>query len=325
MCGGRLSGQAIGATEVAYEPGPLAATTEYEANTAKKAGGGAGAVMLLLQIALPIAVFCPAEKVALVLKGGTNGTHAPTVDFFGGLLQPALERFCGLAAPMRLRVERRGYFPEGGGRIRLEVVPMPAGAALHPIVLAERGQVVSVRGVACTGKAVPAVDGEAMVATATEALRRLPECVNPAVSIEITTAREQSFSSGGGLTLWAETTTGARLSGTGLMDLRNGVPAPEAAGLAVSRLASELAHGGAVDRSVAPRLSPSLNNYGHSGESHSTATARTPSPSQLDPTLHSRWHPAPCLAWHPAAGTCRISCWFSWRWLRARARCLPGR
>ena len=55
----------------------------------------------------------------------------------------------------------------------------------------------------------------------------------------------RSFSSGGGLTLWAVTEHGARLGGSGLVDvrrMRGQAPGAQAAALAAAALAAELRH-----------------------------------------------------------------------------------
>ena len=157
-----------------------------------------------LQVALPCALFA-STPTTLVLGGGTNATFAPPVDFFTGVLLPILEArctgpggaachaadtiaayrcsprvpclarnqaHCGLPAPgVQLAIERRGYFPQGGGQLRVAIPALPAGLALRPIALLRRGAVVRVEGVACTGGGVAAEEGVAMVVAATAALR----------------------------------------------------------------------------------------------------------------------------------------------------------
>ncbi len=71
MCGGRLAGAAVGSTAVELWPGALAAAT-YVADAQT-----AGSTCLLLQIALPCAVFAPGPC-SLRLKGGTNAAMVGT-------------------------------------------------------------------------------------------------------------------------------------------------------------------------------------------------------------------------------------------------------
>eukprot|EP01052_Picozoa_sp_SAG31_P009584 SAG31_NODE_506_length_14749_cov_8.119181_11_plen_200_part_00 len=85
---------------------------KLEANTKT-----AGSVMLLLQIALPCAFFATASHTQFELIGGTNAIQAPPVDFFCGVLQPILEHQAGLPAPLKVSLERRGFFPQGGGKV----------------------------------------------------------------------------------------------------------------------------------------------------------------------------------------------------------------
>eukprot|EP01046_Picozoa_sp_COSAG06_P035936 COSAG06_NODE_3915_length_4773_cov_6.394309_5_plen_285_part_00 len=113
--------------------------------------------------------------------------------------------------------------------------------ALAPVVLTTRGRVVAVEGIACAGGNVAAAEAEAMVASATAVLRaRLAAVAGPPEPAtaggggggggggrEDTTVRidvkvevdSRTFSSGGGLTLWAVTDSGARIGGSALLEL----------------------------------------------------------------------------------------------------------
>ena len=151
-----LQGAAVGATEVTFTPPPPSASPEITAGggdsesiTPERAvsstrmwsvsTGGAGSLMLVLQVSLPVALFCchatatataptaaaaagpggnhhnPARWVQLQLQGGTNAAMAPPVDFFTGVLAPILRQHCGIK--LEVEMKRRGYFPQGGGEL----------------------------------------------------------------------------------------------------------------------------------------------------------------------------------------------------------------
>jgi RNA 3'-terminal phosphate cyclase (ATP) len=71
----------------------------------------AGAATLLLQISLPILLFAPSTTAStLTLKGGTNATNAPQIDYIQHVFLPFARRHFGLNVDLDVR--RRGYFPK---------------------------------------------------------------------------------------------------------------------------------------------------------------------------------------------------------------------
>ncbi|XP_077298765.1 RNA 3'-terminal phosphate cyclase [Arctopsyche grandis] len=115
MSGGRLRGAEIGSTEVEFVPGNIKGG-EYYADTQT-----AGSISLLLQVALPCALFAD-SKVVLQLKGGTNAEMAPQIDFTTEVFRPNMEKFGG--ASFDLDLHKRGYFPRGGGHVTVDVEPI---------------------------------------------------------------------------------------------------------------------------------------------------------------------------------------------------------
>lgn len=57
----------------------------------------------------------------VVLKGGTNATLAPQIDYAMKILAPTLRKHMGV--DVTLSVARRGFFPRGGGEVWLETQP----------------------------------------------------------------------------------------------------------------------------------------------------------------------------------------------------------
>ena len=66
-------------------------------------------------------------------EGGTDNQAAPPFDFLAEAFAPLVRR---LGAGLALRLERRGYYPAGGGRFVAEITPGP----LRPFELLERGE-----------------------------------------------------------------------------------------------------------------------------------------------------------------------------------------
>ncbi|AUV80568.1 RNA 3'-terminal phosphate cyclase [Salinigranum rubrum] len=97
--------------------------------------GTAGSVALVFDTVLPFAAEID-EPITLTASGGTDVKWAPTFDFFRGVKLPLLARV-GLAAAVRL--ERRGFYPTGGGRATLHVAP----SSLRPLSCDTRGDLVA--------------------------------------------------------------------------------------------------------------------------------------------------------------------------------------
>jgi RNA 3'-terminal phosphate cyclase (ATP) len=135
VCAAEVRGDTLGATELEFRPGPV------RPGTYTFAIGTAGSTTLVLQTVLPALLRCDGPS-SLVIEGGTHNIHAPSVHFLQRAFLPLLER---MGAGVRVELERHGFYPAGGGRIRVEITPH---AALAPLALTERGEITARRAVA---------------------------------------------------------------------------------------------------------------------------------------------------------------------------------
>ena len=104
--------------------------------------GTAGSVTLALQAALPVVLMeWPSTSVELVLAGGTNVAHSPPVDHFTHVLLPLLRH---MGIDVSVKELRRGYFPVGQGKLRLQTSRQVG--MLAPLCLEEPGLVIGVGG-----------------------------------------------------------------------------------------------------------------------------------------------------------------------------------
>ena len=126
IAGAQIEGAEIGSTTLTFAPGPVQ-PGDYEF-----AVGTAGSTTLVLQTVLP-ALLTGGRVCCLRLQGGTHNPHAPPFDFLEKAFLPLLAR---MGARIEARLERYGFFPAGGGDIRLRVVPC---AQLSALYLDERG------------------------------------------------------------------------------------------------------------------------------------------------------------------------------------------
>lgn len=133
LCDGTLEGDALGSTDVTLIPGVLAGG-EYDF-----AIETAGPVTLLAQAVLPVCV-ASRQPVTLHLKGGTNVAWSPQWDDYVGVHLALLRR---LGVETETTLHRRGFFPQGGGEVTIEV----HATSLRQADLTERGELRSTKAV----------------------------------------------------------------------------------------------------------------------------------------------------------------------------------
>ena len=102
--------------------------------------GTAGSATLVLQTVLP-ALLGASGPSTLVLEGGTHNPAAPPFDFLTRAYLPLVRR---MGPQVEAELDKYGFFPAGGGKLRVSVRPAP----LMPLHLLERGSVVRRRATA---------------------------------------------------------------------------------------------------------------------------------------------------------------------------------
>ena len=90
-----------------------------------------------MQVALPCLLF-GSKETPVVLKGGTNVAFSPSVDYMLHVFRP-IAKMMGIG--FHLDINRRGYFPSGGGEVLLKARPV---LGLNPITLTDRGDIKTV-------------------------------------------------------------------------------------------------------------------------------------------------------------------------------------
>ncbi len=131
-------------SDAAVEGAQLGATTLTFVPRAVRGGdyrfaiGTAGSTTLVLQtILLPLAL--ASDPSTLAIEGGTHNPHAPPFEFLESAFIPLLQR---MGAGVELELVRPGFYPAGGGEIRVRITPLRRLGALH---IEERGEIVSRR------------------------------------------------------------------------------------------------------------------------------------------------------------------------------------
>lgn len=125
-----VDGDALGSETLVFEPtvdpGAPAAPTEIDIDIAT-----AGSVTLVVDTLLPLALRVR-EPVIASLSGGTDVRWSPSADYLRRVKLPVLRAF-GLDATVD--IERRGFYPAGGGELAVEIRPSSLAA-----IEVERGQ-----------------------------------------------------------------------------------------------------------------------------------------------------------------------------------------
>lgn len=226
----QVSGNTIGSLELTFEPAALR-SGEYHF-----AVGTAGSCTLVLQTVLPALILADAPS-EILLEGGTHNPAAPPFDFLAGAFLPLLNR---MGPSVKAALEHPGFYPAGGGRMRIKVTPVKKLVPLH---LLERGGVLNQTATATVAR-LPRSIAERELAVVREKLAWGEECLQ---------VREVRDSSGPGnvlvLVVASEQVTEVF---TGFGELR--VSAETVAGRTVKEAREYLASGVPVGRHLADQL-----------------------------------------------------------------------
>ncbi|XP_072024002.1 RNA 3'-terminal phosphate cyclase-like [Amphiura filiformis] len=238
LSAGQLIGGQVSSTDITLKPATIKAGS-YQADTKT-----AGSLGLLIQVSLPCLLYAPGPS-QMTLKGGTNAEFAPQIDYTTTVFKPIAEK---MGVQFECDIKRRGYFPKGGGEVRVTTTPVKH---LKPIEMMDPGHVTKITGTAFVAGVLPIKMAQSMARTATDVLRRQYKDVN----VRIDAIKEQQHAAvgnGSGIIVIAETSTGCLLAGSSLG--KRGVQAEEVGRQAAQMLLDSLQHGGCVDEHLQDQL-----------------------------------------------------------------------
>ena len=109
----KVIGAEIGSTELKFIPGSIENLKLVEDV------GTAGSISLILQVLIPV-IAISKKQLDLKIKGGTDVLWSPTIDYTQYVLQEVYSR---MGINFLLELIKRGYYPKGGGEIKLQVTP----------------------------------------------------------------------------------------------------------------------------------------------------------------------------------------------------------
>jgi RNA 3'-phosphate cyclase len=162
---GTLKGDEIGSIELEHTSGVFALKSRYLADCST-----AGAITLLLQVSLPClvvpicyAISDPTEgpraadkggSTVVEYRGGTNVIFSPPIDHTIHVFLPLLGRMIEMRNSLRISVLRRGFYPRGGGVVKLNIssenslnIAEQQQHRVSAINLTDKGRVTAVRAV----------------------------------------------------------------------------------------------------------------------------------------------------------------------------------
>lgn len=132
VCGGHAEGAELNSQTLVFTPGVVRAG-DYRFQIAT-----AGSCLLVLQTVLPALMLADGPS-KVELAGGTHNPMAPPFDFLESAFAPLVRR---LGVGLELQLQRRGFYPAGGGELVAHIVPATATATtqpLAPVDVLERG------------------------------------------------------------------------------------------------------------------------------------------------------------------------------------------
>jgi RNA 3'-terminal phosphate cyclase (ATP) len=227
----------IGSTQIKFIPKQLNGG-KFLADTKT-----AGSICLLIQNSLPCLLFAKVES-TLLLRGGTNASHAQQIEYFQYVFSPLAKRF---GIETECHVNRRGYFPKGMGEVCLNIKPV---TQLNPIDLTNFGDLkrIHIRSFVCK---LPFKFAEIMTTVSYDKLKSY----YPNVQIDKETIQvpdHESVGSGSGILIFAETTTNCVVASSELGE--RGVQSEKIAVNAVNSLKKEIDSKNCVDEYMQDQL-----------------------------------------------------------------------
>jgi RNA 3'-terminal phosphate cyclase (ATP) len=126
----RVEGDHLGSISLTFVP------NQVTAGDFSFAIGSAGSATLVLQTVLPPLLLADRPSTVSV-EGGTHNPAAPPFDFFDRVFLPSVRR---LGPEVEAELVRAGFYPAGGGCVRVTVRP---NGGLAPVDMLDRGEIVN--------------------------------------------------------------------------------------------------------------------------------------------------------------------------------------
>ncbi|MCB1984096.1 MAG: RNA 3'-terminal phosphate cyclase [Burkholderiales bacterium] len=234
LCDAKIEGLALRSQAITFVPQQKPQGGHYHFNI-----GTAGSITLVLQALLPV-MLSGNMPCSVHITGGTDVRQAPPVDYLKHVLLRLIKR---LGARVEIQTLRRGYYPQGGGEVRVTVTP----AKLKPATYTSTKGLKTVSGIIHVTH-LPEHIAQRMKQAVLEQIGMDDMQTNIETQILV---QETAYGSGGAVVYWI--VNGNTVFGAARVAER-GVPS-EILGRAVGKeLAAELAAGAALDTHAADQI-----------------------------------------------------------------------
>jgi RNA 3'-terminal phosphate cyclase (ATP) len=198
--------------------------------------GTAGSIPLVIQAWLPVAL---EHGGFLEIRGGTEVPLSPTIDYLTEVFLPALG---SIADTVTVEVQKRGYYPAGGGLVRVKVV----SSVLEPIRIRTGGS----SGIRSCSSGLPSHVAERQAARAVFVLAEASQ-----EDFTVSIHRTSGSGTGSSCTVWKGAKGSSALG-------KIGIRAEKIGEMAALGLLEELEKGGETDQHLADQLLMYLGRYG---------------------------------------------------------------
>lgn len=268
LCDAKVIGDDLGSHHIQFVPGKL------RGQTLSLDIGTAGSMTLVLQAMLLPAMFAE-RKVRIKLTGGSETSHSQPYDFLANVLLPHLKRFADIDS----KILRRGYYPKGGGKIDVRIIPKFKVSDfndfddfhthiknnINKINLINQGKLLYIKGVSHASSDLEKAEvAERQVRGAKLELKSV-DC-----PINIRTEYSNTLSTGSGITLWAYFSETDEINFNNPVILgadalgKRGKRAEVVGGEAAKNLLKEIKSEACVDHYLADQLIPFMALVGES-------------------------------------------------------------
>ncbi len=238
LCNATVRGASLGSQELWFEPGRI------KGGKVKGEIGTAGSIPMLILTVLPMSVFASQPVDLQIIKGGTDVSHSPTINYIRYVLFPTLKQM-GIDATVE--VNKYGYYPKGMGEVNLKVQPCKK---ILPFKRVEFGKITSVEGISvCTF-----LDERKVAKRQAEEAKRILSSHGYKSRIEVVNDFSNPLQKGSSLVLWTKTDTEVVLGSDAIGELRKSSEA--VAQEAVRNLLDEINMKATVDIHLADMLVP---------------------------------------------------------------------
>lgn len=249
LCNAKVGGDELGSEKLRYFPNKITSSKiKVDIKTA-------GSITLLLQsLLLPCLFSDKTKKIEII--GGTDVKYSPQIDYLKEIILPQIYKY---AEKIELKLEKRGYYPKGNGKIILKIKPKyNLDDDIPKIDITEQGNLIQIKGISHASQDLQKAEvAERQRKSAKIILNQLK------VPVIIDAQYSDTLSTGSGITLWAVFSkekehlgylNPIKLGSDALGE--KGIPSEDVGKQAAKKLIDEINSKASVDQHLADNLIP---------------------------------------------------------------------